>query len=286
MAQTKPPADWPLAEYNEHCHAAGMDWRVTRIGTGPPLLLLHGTGASSHSWIPVALHLMDDFECIIPDLPGHGFSDPLPKRTVTLPAISRALIVLMDTLGVAPVLIAGHSAGSAIAVQMALDSVRPPKRIFSVNGAFLPFGSVAAPLFSKAAGWLSRAQFFQLATALHGYFRRPIRKLLEETGSAPNKDMLYAYQTLLRRPQHIRGTLQMMAGWDLEPLKSGLTGLRLPIDLVACLNDKTVSPWQSTRLSELVSQSQLIEIPELGHLGHEEAPELFASLIRKALESD
>jgi magnesium chelatase accessory protein len=117
MTQTKPPADWPLAEYNEHCHAAGMDWRVTRIGTGPPLLLLHGTGASSHSWIPVALHLMDDFECIIPDLPGHGFSDPLPKRTVTLPAVSRALIVLMDTLGVTPVLIAGHSAGSAIAVQ-------------------------------------------------------------------------------------------------------------------------------------------------------------------------
>ena len=277
------PPDWPLAESSERCHAGGVEWHFQRIGSGPPLLLLHGTGASAHSWAPVAQRLMADFECLIPDLPGHGFSSPLAQSTVSLPAVGGALQALLDALDYQPALIAGHSAGSAIAVQMALNAPSPPAHLLSVNGAFLPFGSLAAPWFSKAAGWLARAHFLQLTTALHGYFRRPVRKLLEETGSLPNDAMISTYQVLLRRPEHIRGTLHMMAGWDLEPLTSQLVNLHTPIDLVVCLNDKTVAPRQSVHLAERVSTSQIIEIPKLGHFGHEEDPETFAALIRDGL---
>jgi magnesium chelatase accessory protein len=179
-----------------------------------------------------------------------------------------------------PDVIGGHSAGAAIAVQMALGHCNP-SGLVSINGAFLPFGSVAAPIFSKAAGWLAKAQLFQQATALHGYFRRPITKLLAETGSHPDEQMIHAYQRLMRRPEHIRGTLQMMAAWDLKPLTSQLSALRTPIELVVCANDKTVSPWQSQRLAELVVNATLTEIPGLGHLGHEEQPRRFVDIFSR-----
>ncbi len=93
--------------------------------------------------------------------------------------------------------------------------------------------------------------------------------------------MIRAYQLLMRRPAHIRGTLQMMAAWDLKPLKSQLSALRTPIELVVCANDKTVSPWQSQRLAELVVNSTLTEIPGLGHLGHEEQPHRFVDIFSR-----
>ena len=290
------PQNWPYAAFSQSIQIDGVSWHYQRIRHRnhpiqptthtkrasepvalPKLLLLHGTGASTHSWAPLVALLGDNWDCLLVDLPGHGFSSGFTTGTPTLPRIASALNELLLGIAFQPDVIGGHSAGAAIAVQMALWHCNPAGLV-SINGAFLPFGSVAAPIFSKAAGWLAKARLFQQTTALHGYFRRPITKLLEETGSHPNEQMIRAYQLLMRRPAHIRGTLQMMAAWDLKPLKSQLSALRTPIELVVCANDKTVSPWQSQRLAELVVNSTLTEIPGLGHLGHEEQPHRFVDI--------
>lgn len=293
------PQSWPNAALSQSIQIGGVRWHYQRIkpsryptlpttdtrqatepAAQPKLLLIHGTGASTHSWAPLVGELGDDWDCLLVDLPGHGFSSGFTTGAPTLPRIASALNELLVAVAFQPDVIGGHSAGAAIAVQMALWHCNP-SGLVSINGAFLPFGSVAAPIFSKAAGWLAKAPLFQQTTALHGYFRRPITKLLEETGSHPNEQMIHAYQLLMRRPEHIRGTLQMMAAWDLKPLKSQLSALRTPIELVVCTNDKTVSPWQSQRLAELVVNATLTEIPALGHLGHEEQPHRFVDIFRR-----
>ena len=300
QGRIKPPPDWPCAQFSESILVAGVRWHYQRIkheeasnnpsnnaallatktAEQPKLLLLHGTGASTHSWAPLVAQLRDHWDCLLVDLPGHGFSSGFVAGVPTLPRIASALSELLSALAFQPRVIGGHSAGAAIAVQMALGHCEC-RSLVSINGAFLPFGSVAAPIFSKAAGWLAKARLFQQTTALHGYFRRPITKLLEETGSHPNEQMIRAYQLLMRRPEHIRGTLQMMAAWDLQQLKSQLGTLSTPIELVVCANDKTVSPWQSQRLAELVVNARLTEIPRLGHLGHEEQPNRFLGIFER-----
>ena len=72
----------------------------------------------------------------------------------------------------------------------------------------------------------------------------------------------------------------MMAGWRLQELKTRLPQLTIPLELMVCTNDQTVSPWQSERLAELVASSRLHHVHTLGHLGHEEQPVQFADAIR------
>ena len=71
----------------------------------------------------------------------------------------------------------------------------------------------------------------------------------------------------------------MMANWDLDALARELPRLDTPLHLVACENDRTAPAAEARRLSRLLPQARLHLVPGLGHLGHEEAPALFAELI-------
>lgn len=277
----KLPPHWPLREYSTFIDVDDMQWHYQRLGAGPALLLLHGTGASSHSFAPLAERLATHYELLIPDLPGQGFSSSLPEAETSMAGFSARLSRLLAATEFHPDYAVGHSAGAAVLAWMTLDQLLPLHGLISLNGAFLPFGSVAAPLFSRTASLLSRSRIMAWVTAAHGVFERPIRNLISETGSHPTPEMLACYQQLLRRPEHISGTLRMMAGWRLDLLKERLPSMPTPMHLVVCENDRTVPNWQSERLAELIHRADLHRVPDLGHLGHEEQPDTFATLISR-----
>ncbi len=82
---------WPNREASSFVQAAGLRWHVQRMGQGPELLLIHGTGAATHSWRGLAPLLARHFTILAPDLPGHGFTDPLPGHRLSLPGMAQAL---------------------------------------------------------------------------------------------------------------------------------------------------------------------------------------------------
>jgi magnesium chelatase accessory protein len=154
---------WPHSEHSQFWMSDGIVWHVQRFGTGPCLLFIHGAGGASHSWRKLADQLQGDFELIIVDLPGHGFTQSTSAFRPSLRNVSKSLGTLLSGLGLEPDMIAGHSAGAAIAIKMIdLDCVAP-KAFVSMNGALQPFSgvlSVIAPLAAKlaassgAAAWL------------------------------------------------------------------------------------------------------------------------------------
>ncbi|MDG1065640.1 MAG: alpha/beta fold hydrolase [Luminiphilus sp.] len=279
------PNFWPNREYSQFIKVDGIDWHVQTRGTGPALLMIHGTGASSHSWAALAEKLADRFTLVMPDLPGQGFSSALPDEEVCISGFADRLQGLLSALDIRPKLLVGHSAGAVIATHLALHEQFSPAAIIALNGAFLPFGSAAAPVFNRLAHWLSKSRLLAYITAAHGMFNRPIRNMLVETGSNPSAQMMECYRELISRPDHVTGTLKMMAGWDLADQRQALPSLRTPLHLIVCTNDRTVSPWQSERLSEFVSCSKLYRVPDLGHLGHEEDPAPFADIIQATLST-
>lgn len=280
------PQAWPHREHSQFLRAGGVNWHVQIMGQGPVLLLLHGTGASTHSWAGMAPHLMERFTLVIPDLPGQGFSSALAPAQTHIEGFGDAVSALLEQLSVQPTAILGHSAGAALAAHLCLSEQLNPSVIAAINGAFLPFGAGAAPLFSSLARWLSKSKLATHITAAHGLFQTPIRNMLTETGSEPTAAMLYGYQQLLSRPAHVQGTLAMMAGWNPESLKRRLPNLRQTLHLLVCENDRTVDPWQSERLFELVAHAVLHRIEGLGHLGHEERPALFARILTALLSPE
>jgi pimeloyl-ACP methyl ester carboxylesterase len=101
--------------------AGGIRMRYRRLGTGEPVLLLHGIGRSLEDWDEQFDRLADRFDLIAVDLPGFGWSAKVPGPT-TLAALARALPPLLDSLGVAaPVHVVGNSLGGAVAMRLAAD---------------------------------------------------------------------------------------------------------------------------------------------------------------------
>lgn len=278
-------ADWPNRAASRFVEAGDVRWHVQVAGDGPGVLLLHGTGASTHSWRDVLPRLATQAMVVAPDLPGHAFSRPLRGDTQSLPGMARAAGALLARLGVAPRLIVGHSAGAAIAVRMCLDRHADPATVVSFNGAFLPpraLPGLAGQIFSPLARLLASAPFVPDLFAWRAGDPKVIARLLEATGSRLDPAGVAFYRRLGASPDHVAGALTMMARWDLSDFPRDLPRLRQRLVLVVGTRDGTVPPDTSRLVHRLVPGSAIVSLPGLGHLAHEERPDEAARVIREA----
>lgn len=276
--------DWPLREHSSFLKAGGLGWHVQRLGEGPVLLLLHGTGAATHSWRDLAPLLARHFTVVAPDLPGHGFTAPAPRAQRSLPGYAALVAAMLETLDLRPAIAVGHSAGAAIVIRMALDGhLAPDVPIVSLNGALLPFPGPAAHIFPALAKLLFdnalTPRLFAFQAALPGQ----VRSFLDRsTGSRIDQRGVELYGRLFATPGHCAGALAMMAGWDLHALERDLPRLANPLTLVAATGDLSVPPSVADRAARLAPAARVIEWRGLGHLAHEEAPARAAEIIVEA----
>lgn len=269
--------DWPHRAASRFVETDRLRWHVQSFGAGPVLLLLHGTGAANHSWRGLAPLLAERFHVIAPDLPGHGFTQGRPAGGLAMPAMARAVAALCATLGIAPALIVGHSAGAATACRMVLDGAAAPAGIVALGGALLPFPGLAAKLFPSLARLLFVNPFAPHLFA--GWARQPgeVPRFLERsTGSRIDAAGLSAYAALFGTAGHCAGAITMMADWDLESLARDLPRLLAPLLLLHGAADPMVPPSVSERVAALVPGARFDTLTGLGHLAHEEAPEAVA----------
>ncbi len=277
-----PPTDWPNRECSRKVDASGLRWHLQRTGKGPGLLLIHGTGASTHSWAGLLPLLAEHYDVLAPDLPGHGFSSPFTTRLPTLPNMANALDDLLKAEHFEPDLIVGHSAGAAIALQMTLTGGLTPGLLVGLNAALFPYGGWLAPLAQP----LARA-FTALAPVpriLAARARQPgtVERLIANTGSRLDRAGIETYRHILERQDHVAATLSMMANWDLNPLLNQLPELTTPLCLIVGEGDRTVPPGQAAKVIERVPAGRIIRLGELGHLAHEEKPRLIQDAIEQA----
>lgn len=269
-----PPKHWPNRTLSTKCQAGGLCWHLQRGGQGTQVLLLHGTGSSTHSWGALLPLLAEQHEVLAPDLPGHGFSEALggEKGAPTLPGMARALAALLDETQFSPRIIIGHSAGAALALQLALTLQAPPTLVVGINAALEPYGGFLAPIAQPMA------RAFAALTPISGIIaaraRKPgtVERLIAGTGSSVGTDAIDAYRDLLSREDHVAGTLAMMAHWDLRELEQRLDELPCALCLVVGEADRTVPSAQATRIAEKVPGTRVVRLAGLGHLAHEERP--------------
>jgi len=243
------------------------------------VLLLHGTGASTHSWREVAPHLAEKTGVWAVDLPGHGFSAPAPEWLGTLPGMAAGVRALLESLGARPAWIVGHSAGAAIAVQMALDDPGGLRGIVSLNGALVPLAGMHFAFFSPLARVLALNPLVPRAVAWHGAHGGLVARLLDSTGSVLDAQGQALYRRLVTDPAHVQGALAMMARWDLHALEARLGGLTVPLHLVTGSRDGTVPPTDAARVQARVPGALHTSLPGLGHLAHEEQPAAVSQMI-------
>ncbi|MBE1236480.1 alpha/beta fold hydrolase [Phaeovibrio sulfidiphilus] len=272
---------WPNRDASSFVKASGLLWHVQRKGSGPTLLLLHGTGASTHSWRDLLGPLSEHFDVVALDLPGHGFTDPLPFHRLSLPGMAKAVAGLLQTLEVRPAFVVGHSAGVALALQMVLAGDIHPRGILSINGALKPYGGFMGPVFTGMAKMLFATPVVPWLATREAADPRRTRSVIQNTGSTLNPEGQALYDRLLRAPSHVEGALGMMASWNLHGLVRALRTVSVPILLVGSEKDLAVAPEIAETTAALMPKARALIVPGLGHLAHEENPSFFVDLIER-----
>ncbi|GAK32640.1 alpha/beta hydrolase [Iodidimonas nitroreducens] len=286
--------NWPHRRLSRFVDVGGFRWHVQMAGPlekgsdverppPPVFLLLHGTGASGHSFADSFAALAQDAVVIIPDLPGHGFTRSPHGFKMTLPQIAKALADLLGHLDQVPTRIIGHSAGAAIACQMVLDQRANPDRIIAINGALRPYQSRSLPVFSQfarlTARFLAENPVMPSLLSWRGRSKRVVEQLILDTGSRISAEGLAHYRALFSCSGHVAGALSMMAHWDLESLEKQLAHLSCPLILIIGDGDRAIPPDYQAKLAMMVPRAHLVHLPGLGHLAHEEDPDQIIALI-------
>ena len=269
------PEDWPRRIESRLIRCTPHEWHDQSFGAGPDVLLLHGAGASSHSFHRLADHL-PGYRLRVPDLPGQGLTRAGGVMRLGLDAMADDLTTLCQSQGWRPQAIIGHSAGAAVALRMAEVMPGPPAAVIGINAALGPFGGFEGWLFPKLARAMSASPFVAALVTRFSSTGRQVERLLAQTGSPLDPEGVENYRRLVARPSHIEGTLGMMAQWQLEPLLE-----RLPQNNVACLliasdRDRAVPASISRDAAARMPNAEVALVTGFGHLLHEEAPALVA----------
>ncbi len=273
---------WPNREASRFVRTRATRWHVQTIGEGPDLLLLHGTGASTHSWAPIVPFLSDRFRLVMVDLPAHGFTAPLPGGTMKLERVVEALDQLLDELECLPRYTIGHSAGAAIACRLLLDTGRGGE-IIALNGALSPLSRHAPSLPPALLRPFMVNPLLPRILSAHAS-DRTVGRVLDSTGSHIPESQRALYRRLFRYSGHLEGALAMMADWQLADVRRDIARLPGRLHLLAAERDRFIPASQSRKLAREIAGARFVSLGQFGHLAHEEAPETVARAIRSIIE--
>lgn len=274
---------WPNRDRSRFVDVRPHRWHVQEDGAGPTILLLHGAGGATQSWRDLFPLLAETCHVVAPDLPGQGFTRMGTRQRCSLSLMAEDLAALCADQGWSPDLIVGHSAGAALALELA-TSLRP-RGVFGINAALGTFEGVAEWLFPMMAKLLAMNPVVPSVLARVAGTDRRVRDLIASTGSRIDDRGIALYRRLVSDRRHIEGTLAMMAQWDVEMLAERLPYLDVPVMFLTGSDDGTVPARVSRDAAARMRHATYREIAGAGHLLHEEAPALVAGAILEFLAS-
>jgi pimeloyl-ACP methyl ester carboxylesterase len=268
----------------------GHERAYVKAGRGPAVLLLHGLGCDSRTWLPVLDQLARRFTVVVPDLLGHGRSAK-PRADYSIGGYANGMRDLLTVLGVERATVVGHSFGGGIAMQFAYQypqrcerlvlvapgglgrEVSPLLRALTVPGASLGLAAAASPPSRLAA----RVVLRRLAASGLPY-TADLRGLVEVLEAMKEGASRGAFLHVLRSAVDWRGQVVTMA--DRAYLAAGM-----PTCIVWGDQD-TVIPGRHAEAARLVLPAARVEvIRAAGHFPHEDQPAAFVTLLTDFVRS-
>ena len=246
------------------------------------VLLLHGAGGATHSFRHLIPLLAAHFRVIALDLPGQGFSVLGARSRCGLDPVSDDIAALIRQEGWQPLAIIGHSAGGAIAQRLA--ELLPIKAVIGINSALGAFEGLEGWLFPVMAKALALTPFVPSLFSKLAGTQTQVRQLIATTGSTLDEAGQALYLYLMQKPAHVSATLAMMAQWNLTPFLRRMTNQTTPTLLITASNDRAVPASVSERAAQVMPDATWLDIPDYGHLVHEEAADLVAAPILAFLD--
>jgi pimeloyl-ACP methyl ester carboxylesterase len=263
-------ADWALRD--EWDSGNGVV-RYDLFGGGPPLVVVHGTPASSYAWRHVIARLADDWTVHAYDLLGYGSSDKRDGQDVSLRAQTRLLAGLLDHWELDRPLIAAHDFGGAVTLRTHLLERRQFRAIALLDPvALAPWGSPFFRLVRDNVG-----VFEQLPATIHGavvaaYLRGAFHRPMSEEALAPYVEPWLGAEGQNAFYRQIAQADQRYTD-EVEPRYGEISA---PVLILWGAEDGWIPPETGQRLRDAIPGSELRLVPGAGHFLQEDAPEAVA----------
>ena len=255
--------------------AKGISTNYLEVGTGDPVVFVHGSGpgvTAYANWRLTLPALADRFHCYAPDMVGFGFTDRPAGFHYTLQNWVDQLAGLLDALGLETVSLVGNSFGGAVALRLAVTHPERVKRLVLMGSVGVPFPITEA------------------LDAVWGYQPSPdaMRRMLDYF--AYSRELVTDELAQVRYEASIRpGFQESFAAMFPAPRQRWVDALSTPQEQIAALklptlivhgrDDKVIPLATSLRLHELIDDSELHVFGRCGHWTQIERSGPFAALV-------
>jgi pimeloyl-ACP methyl ester carboxylesterase len=270
----------PNREFERWCTVDGNTFRYLTLGSGPPILLLHGLLGFSFSWRRnlEALSRVGTLYAI--DGLCAGYSDHPCPMDCGMTAQAERILKLMDVLGIESAAIVGNSHGGAIAMMVAALSAQQGRG--RVNRLLL-----VDPVHPWAEYEWQQQLLIDCPPALTLFGPALLKSKILQTiflrrlYGDPRKvtaDTIEGYVGALPEPGTLEYGTGVVKSWrhdlrELERLSAGLA--KIPAMVVWGTEDHAVKIESAPRLCQVFDDCEFIPFPGAGHMPMEESPEMF-----------
>jgi pimeloyl-ACP methyl ester carboxylesterase len=247
-----------------------------------PLVLVHGTSSSLHTWDSIVPVLRKDRRILRMDLPGFGLTGPTPDQVYGLDRYHQFLDSLFDRLGIRSCIIGGNSLGGLIAWTYAVHDSSRVKGLVLIDAAGYPRGKEEGNIGFKLAAMPGVGRVLSMFTP-----RILIRKSLEGSYGDPalvNEVLVDRYYDLLLREGNRVAMIDMFS--SRRPAQhQQIASIRKPTLIIWGDKDRLIDVSNAYRFQQDLPGSMLLIIPGSGHVPMEESPGKVIGAMKELLKN-
>lgn len=260
----------------------GMPVHYRINGEGDPLVLIHGTGASLHTWEGWTEILEKDFKVISLDMPAFGLTGPNPERVYTLEFYAKFLDSFLEKIEVDKFSIAGNSLGGGIAWKYAALFPEKVKSMILIDPLGYPRDG-ELPFALRLAANKYASGFLKTVTP-KSLFYKSFYEVYHNDDLVTEELVNRYYQLYLREGNRQAFVDRAMATETIDTLE--IATITTPTLILWGENDEWISPLDAPKFKRDIKGSELITYPNAGHVPMEELPKLTAQDARIFLEKN
>ena len=245
-----------------------------------PIVLIHGTSASLHTWDGWTEALRSQRRVIRFDLPGFGLTGPNASGDYSMATYVRFVGALLDQLGVQRAVLGGNSLGGEVAWATAHALPQRVDKLILVDAAGYAFESESMPLAFRVAATPG-------LSALMGQLLPPgmVEKSVRSVYGDPTRvtpELVQRYRDLALRAGNRHALTVRMAQRN-TGREQDIRDLKLPTLILWGGRDRLIPPANGDRFAADIQGSELVVFPALGHVPQEEDPAATVAVVQKFL---
>jgi len=256
-----------MREETIEIHGTRVNYKIA--GEGRPLLILHGWGSSSDSWVEVQKNLVQvGYKVIVPDLPGFGKTEPPIEVWGTI-EYAEFVSQFAEKIGMQRFVLLGHSFGGQVAIQFAVQYTQKLEKLILVTAAAVRRQTGLRGKILKYMAKIVAVLIYIFPPNLKNNIRNFGYKILRR------RDYIKTYGVM-------RDIFKKVIHEDLSP---HFSKVRIPTLIIWAEKDKMTPLEDAYIIKEAISNSSLEIIPGKGHNLHSEAPKELSEIVHMYISS-